>query len=325
MLTAAAFAAFVICVLLVRVLLTRLAQVAVDRPNARSLHDRPIPRTGGIAVLAAASVSLAFGAGPLWLPMSMALVLAALSFLDDRSGVPNYIRLAAHVAAAGLLAWYILTPMNLAEQLLLVLAVAWITNLYNFMDGADGLAAGMSVVGFGAYGVAALLANELPMAVLCVAIAAAAASFLIHNFYPARIFLGDVGSIPLGFLAGGLGIIGWRDDAWPLWFPVLAFGPFIADATITLLKRLIKGEPVWRAHREHYYQRMVRMGLGHRRTALVGYGIMGACAGIALLGRVQPPALQAAAFGAASAMLLVLAIWVDIRWRRFLQGAERPA
>src|SRR4029453_19182366 len=137
--------------------------------------------------------------------------------------------------------------------------------------------------------------------------------------HPARIFLGDVGSIPVGFLAGALGVIGWRDDLLPLWFPLLVFAPFIGDATLTLVRRLARGERVWRAHREHYYQRMVRMGPGHRNTAWVAYAAMLACAGAALLGRAQAPALQGAAFGTAVALLAALAVWVDIRWGRFMR------
>jgi UDP-N-acetylmuramyl pentapeptide phosphotransferase/UDP-N-acetylglucosamine-1-phosphate transferase len=174
----------------------------------------------------------------------------------------------------------------------------------------------MAAIGFGTYAAAAHFAGDAVFASICLAIAAAAAAFLSHNFPPARIFLGDVGSIPLGFLAGALGIIGWRNDAWPLWFPLAVFGPFIADATLTLLKRLVRREPVWQAHREHYYQRAVRMGLGHRGTALGAYAVMLACAAAALFGREQAPAVQAAAFGGVAVLLAALAAWIDLRWRR---------
>ena len=154
---------------------------------------------------------------------------------------------------------------------------------------------------------------------------AASAAFLIYNFHPARIFLGDVGSIPLGFLAAALGVVGWRDDVWPPWFPILVFAPFIGDATVTLLKRLLRGDRIWQAHREHYYQRMVRMGLGHRCTAWLAYVAMMVCAAAALYGRTQPPAVQAIAFVAASALLAAAAVWVDVGWMRFLRRTERPA
>ena len=324
-LAASALASFVAAFIAIRVLLSRFAAFALDRPNERSLHDRPVPRTGGLAVLLGGAASLAFGAAQAWPPMLIALGLAIVSFLDDLRGMPSALRLALHLAAAAALSWYLLSPMHPVQLVLLILAVAWITNLYNFMDGSDGLAGGMSLIGFAAYAAAAQLSGHEPLAVLCAALAASSAAFLAFNFHPARIFLGDVGSIPLGFLAAGLGMLGWRDDLWPLWFPVLVFGPFIGDATLTLLKRLARGERVWRAHRDHYYQRMVRMGLGHRTTAWIAYAAMIVCAAAALLGRSQPPSLQAAAFGAASALLVALAVWVEARWAQFLRQAGKPA
>jgi UDP-N-acetylmuramyl pentapeptide phosphotransferase/UDP-N-acetylglucosamine-1-phosphate transferase len=310
-------AAFVISYAGVRLLLARFADFALDQPNQRSLHERPVPRTGGIAVLAGAIVSLLFGAMGLWLPVLLAVALGVLSFVDDLHSLPTSWRLSAHIVAALIVVWYVLSPMYAFEIALLVLAVGWITNLYNFMDGSDGLAGGMSVIGFATYALAAGLDGDMPMLALCGAIAAASAAFLVHNFHPARIFLGDVGSIPLGFLAGALGVIGWRDDHWPLWFPVLVFGPFIGDATLTLARRVLRGERVWRAHREHYYQRLVRMGFGHRGTALVEYAAMLVCAAAALAGRNESPAMQATAFAGASIVLAAIAIWIDVRWLRY--------
>src|SRR3954468_13452243 len=316
MIAASSALSFLVCFVLVRVLLSRFRSFALDEPNARSLHVTPVPRTGGVAMIAGTASAVGLIGAELWLPMSLALALAAVSLYDDVRGLSRGMRFAAHLAAAGVLVWYVLSPMNPLELVLLVLAVVWITNLYNFMDGADGVAGGMALIGFSAYALAAWLAGEAALATLCAAIAAAALAFLIHNFHPARIFLGDVGSIPLGFLAAALGIAGWRHDAWPLWFPVLVFGPFNADATVTFLRRLARREKVWEAHKEHYYQRIVRMGLGHRSAALIGYAVMCACAMFALLGRGQSPALQLAAFAAGSALLGVLALWVDVRWSR---------
>src|SRR5258706_5782043 len=250
---AASVVSFVVAFIAMRVLLSRFGHVALDRPNERSLHDRPIERTGGIGVLLAACVALFFGASGLWIPMAIALGLGAVSMADDLRSLPAWARLLAHLAAAGVLVWYFLSPMHPLELALLALALPWLTNLYNFMDGSDGLAGGMSVIGFGCYGLAAGMDGDLPLATLCASIAASCAAFLIHNFHPARIFLGDVGSIPLGFLAGALGIIGLRNDLWPLSFPVLVFGPFIADSTLTLIPRLLRSQPIWQPDPEHYY------------------------------------------------------------------------
>jgi UDP-N-acetylmuramyl pentapeptide phosphotransferase/UDP-N-acetylglucosamine-1-phosphate transferase len=301
------------------------ARLPQDMPNERSLHERPVPRTGGVAVLGGIVVSLAAGFVPMSLSIAAALCLAVISFADDLYGLPTSVRLIAHLSAAGLLVWYTLSPMEWWKLFLLCLAVGWITNLYNFMDGADGLAGGMSVIGFGAYALASSTGGDSGIASLSAAICGAAAGFLVYNFHPARIFLGDVGSIPLGFLAASLGIVGWRNDVWPLWFPLLVFGPFIADATITLLRRIRSGGRFWTAHREHYYQRMVRMGFGHRSTAYVGYGAMVACAAAALLARDKAPAIQAVSFGGAVLLLAVLAVWIDWRWARHLRRSEATA
>jgi UDP-N-acetylmuramyl pentapeptide phosphotransferase/UDP-N-acetylglucosamine-1-phosphate transferase len=278
----AAAASFVAALFIVQLLLARFARFALDHPNERSLHERPVPRTGGIAVLAGASVSLLVDGTQVWLPLVLALVLAALSLADDVKALPVAVRLAAHLLAAALVVWYFLAPTHLWQAVPLALGVAWLTNLYNFMDGSDGMAGGMSVIGFSAYAIAATLAGEEALATLSLCIAAAAAAFLVFNFHPARIFLGDVGSVPLGFLAGALGLVGWRAEAWPLWFPLAVFAPFIADASLTLARRAARGERVWQAHRDHYYQRMVRGGLGHRGTAYIAYALMAASAGGAL-------------------------------------------
>ena len=312
---------FVVAFVAARLLLGPFAGFALDQPNERSLHERPVPRTGGIAVLAGIASAVVLLKGAYWLPLALTLVLAALSLVDDLRDMPTPVRLIAHLTAAAVLVGSALWPAHPLEVVLLVLAIAWITNLYNFMDGSDGLAGGMALIGFGTYALAAYVAGDAVLAALCVAIAAAAAAFLVHNFPPARIFLGDVGSIPLGFLAGGLGLLGWGKGLWPLWFPVLVFGPFIGDATLTLLRRLARRERVWQAHRDHYYQRLVRMGFGHRGTAVVGYLVMAACAAVALFGRTEPPIIQILASLAVAAGLGVIAAWVDLRWSRFDKAA----
>ncbi|MBK9954574.1 MAG: hypothetical protein IPP18_05395 [Rhodocyclaceae bacterium] len=175
-----------------------------------------------------------------------------------------------------------------------MLALAWMTNLYNFMDGTDGLAGGMAVIGFGAYGLAAW-ANAPALSMTCMAIVGAAIGFLAFNFPPAKVFMGDAGSIPLGFLAGALGILGWREGIWPVWFPILVFSPFIVDATVTLWRRLLRGERVWQAHRQHCYQRLILAGWSRRRLVLVAWALMAAAAVTALFARSASSALQAGA------------------------------
>jgi UDP-N-acetylmuramyl pentapeptide phosphotransferase/UDP-N-acetylglucosamine-1-phosphate transferase len=162
-------------------------------------------------------------------------------------------------------------------------------NLYNFMDGMDGFAGGMAVFGFLALAVLGWRAGDTAFALANGAIAAAAAGFLLGNFPPARVFLGDLGSASLGFLAAAASLIGSQRGLFPLWVAWLAFSPFIVDATWTLFARLARGERVWEAHRSHHYQRLVLAGWGHRRTVLRAYLLMAACAATAVAAPAMNP------------------------------------
>ena len=295
-------------------------RLLLDRPNARSLHERPVPRSGGIAIAAGVAAGVALGdavAGTIGAVLGVAGALAELSLADDVFALPTLLRLAAHLAAAAAAVGLVIGASGPIPFVLLVLAVAWYANLYNFMDGSDGLAGGMAVFGFGAYAWAAHQAGHAALTTVSVIIAVASLAFLLVNFHPARIFMGDVGSVPLGFLAGALGVLGWRDGAWPLWFPVLVFAPFVCDATLTLVKRLLRRERVWQAHKDHYYQRLVRMGFGHRGAAWIEYAAMAACAAAAVLARRAESDVQIGVLGAAAVALVAVAIWIDIRWARW--------
>lgn len=156
------------------------------------------------------------------------------------------------------------------------------------MDGADGLAGGMAVIGFGTLALLAWMGGAVMLAAHCAAIALAALAFLRFNFPPARLFMGDVGSIPLGFLAAASGILGTLHQVWHWSLPLLVFSPFIVDASATLLARLRRGERIWRAHRTHYYQRLVRGGWSHRRLAYAEYALMSGAAVSALAATLRP-------------------------------------
>lgn len=248
----------------------------LDYPNSRSLHTEPIPRTGGVGLmLGILTTWLLFAAD---LPLSIWIgvcLLALLSFADDMFGLPVWSRLLIQGLVAGGMSVILLSGVYSWMMIFLfTVGIIWMSNLYNFMDGSDGLAGGMALIGFGYYGLAALLAGSNEYAMINFSISAAAMAFLIHNFFPARIFMGDAGAVPLGFLAAGLGLLGWIDGLWSMWLPLLVFSPFIADATVTLIKRCLRGEKIWLAHCEHYYQRAVQSGLGHRNTAILGYVLM---------------------------------------------------
>lgn len=268
---------------------SRIYRSMLDVPNDRSLHSAPTPRAGGLAILIGivAGVVIYFPDVDDFQAVMMGLALGALlavSILDDIRGTPVLLRLAIHFLSAAIVLgaglgshvsfsaddWFPDVMLWLGSLFFLV----WMTNLYNFMDGMDGFAGGMAVVGFGTFGVLAWIADSASFMTLSFIVAAAASGFLLFNFPPARIFMGDTGSSVLGFLAGIFILWADRLRLFPFWIGLLVFSPFIVDATVTLLRRLVAGERVWEAHKTHYYQRLVQLGWGHRKTTLVEYAVM---------------------------------------------------
>lgn len=296
---------------------SRTARLALDEPNARSLHTVPVPRTGGIGLmLGVAAGWIVITPHLSWAFWAALALLIAVSLLDDLRGLSAAVRFGAHLLAAALAA-SALPQMQESLPLLavVVLAIGWMCNLYNFMDGSDGLAGGMTVFGFLAYTVAAEQAGSTQFALLNLTVAAAAAGFLLHNFHPARIFLGDTGSVTLGFLAATFGITGWLQHDWTWWFPLLVFSPFIVDASVTLARRLLSGARVWEAHRDHYYQRLVQLGLGHRGTALAEYALMAACGLTALWAMTLTPAAQYLVIAGAGVLYAAAILLIERAWR----------
>lgn len=283
MLTAPALAFLVAWSTLALLPRTKFGQRVVDIPNERSLHSSLVPRIGGVGIAAGivvaamtiADIDPVFG----WAAIGYVL-LFIVSLADDMRNLPVPVRLVAHLLAAVAWVWAMAPPPLWAIPA--VLAIVWVTNLFNFMDGADGLAGGMTVFGFGTLAAAAFWSGEPALAALCLGVAASALGFLVFNFHPASIFMGDSGSIPIGFLASAIGLYGAQNDVWPVLFPIFAFFPFIFDATYTLLARLARGNRPWQAHREHIYQRLIRSGLGHRRVAALAYICMALCSLCAL-------------------------------------------
>lgn len=298
--------------------LSPLAARIVDRPGERSLHAVATPRFGGIGLmLGALPFVFLEGTQEIRLIAGAALLLALVSFADDVKSLPVAVRLPCHLAAA---AWAVGAawpgaqgPDALAIVLAVaaVLAIAWMANLFNFMDGADGLAGGMALIGFGALAFAGWRGGDSALANSSLALAAAAAGFLVFNFPPARVFMGDAGSVPLGFLAGALGWLGTVRDVWPAWYPLLVFSPFIVDATVTLARRVARSEPFLQAHRAHYYQRLVLGGWSHRKLAVAAWGLMAAVAVSALVALGQRPAVQGAIIFVWAVAYAALLIAVD--------------
>jgi UDP-N-acetylmuramyl pentapeptide phosphotransferase/UDP-N-acetylglucosamine-1-phosphate transferase len=305
--------------------LYRRAMVANGRlepPNERSMHSVPVPVGAGVAIVA---VALA-----LW-PLSQGFVLqgrhvllaaalaglAALSWADDRRGLSPVVRLSVQVLAiAGLLATLqpdlrALPLLPLAvERILLGLAWLWFVNLFNFMDGIDGLAGSEAIAVAVGYLVIATLAGLMgPLWELTLIIAAATAGYLFWNWHPARVFMGDAGSIPLGFLLGWLMIDLALNGHWPA--AVILPLYFTADATLTLAKRVLGGRKPWEAHRSHFYQRAV---LGGAAPMAVVWRVNAANAGLVALAIISLRQPTIALLGAAAVVTVLL---VDLEgWAR---------
>jgi UDP-N-acetylmuramyl pentapeptide phosphotransferase/UDP-N-acetylglucosamine-1-phosphate transferase len=292
-------------------------RLATDLPNDRSLHVRPVPRVGGWGVVPAGFTAVVFFGASDVLLIGIVAVLFAISYADDRFGLPIVLRIPIHALAAAIWLWLGPAELPLAIAVAAACGILWITNLFNFMDGSDGLAGGMAVFAFATFGAVAATAGIAPLALWAIAFAGAVAGFLFFNLNPAAVFLGDAGSISLGFLAGVFGIWGWAAGAWPPWFPFLVAAPFFLDATVTLLRRVLRREPFWRPHREHYYQRLIRMGWTHGRTALAEYVLMACCSALAIWMLMWTELAQMIGLACAALAFAMLAYLIDRRWAAF--------
>jgi UDP-GlcNAc:undecaprenyl-phosphate/decaprenyl-phosphate GlcNAc-1-phosphate transferase len=276
-----------------------------DHANHRSLHTGVIPRFGGIAIMVGltASLLLSVFAGtpstsPLpsqwWWPVALVFFLA---LLDDWRPLPWYGRFPVQSIAA---LWFMLllapTP-HWALFLLGALTLQWSTNLFNFMDGMDGLAGTMALLGFGALCLAG--GGRFGPALL---IAASCLGFLLFNRHPAQVFMGDSGSTTLGMLAAAIGVAGTHNGLWKWPIPILVFLPFVYDSTSTLLVRLFAGKRVWEAHREHMYQRAVLAGYKVTTVWAISAALMTVCCAVALAIQNRPLHDQILALASCTAM-----------------------
>ncbi|MGN6393592.1 MAG: MraY family glycosyltransferase [Gemmatimonadales bacterium] len=299
-----------------------LSHALLDVPNERSSHSVPTPRGGGLAIATVVLAGLVvlerahllvpriafglFGGG---------LLVAVVGWLDDRHELRATVRIVVHVAAAAwTLAWLggmpnltvaaEATHLGLGGTLLAMLGIVWLTNLYNFMDGIDGLAAAEAFI-VSAAGVLLLAGPSPALALVALLVAAAAAGFLVWNWPPARLFMGDVGSGFLGYTFGALALASENARALPALVWLVMLGPFFVDATVTLLRRMVRGERWYAGHRTHAYQRVVQGGWRHWQVSLLiaglsailaaaghlvvrthsglGYLVVGAVAGLGLL------------------------------------------
>ena len=261
----------------------------LDVPNARSSHSQPIPRGGGasivITVTAIAMVLIVAGAisaRTFIVPLLGALAVAAVGFADDRYDLSARIRICVHILAAiSVVLWQGDLPaqpigpayveLGWMGTLVVIVAAVWMLNLFNFMDGIDGIAAMEGTFIFGAGAALVALAGGPPgLAIFFLGVALANLGFLRWNWPPARIFLGDVGSGYMGYLVAVAAVIAAKLSVVPLWTWVLLSSVFVGDATVTLLRRLFRGERLYSAHRMHAYQHLARRWHSHAKVT-AGY------------------------------------------------------
>jgi len=268
-----------------------LARSLMDIPNARSSHSVPTPRGGGVAIVVSFLVALAAIAvnGELDWSASLALLgaggfVAWVGFLDDHGHIAARWRLLAHfVAAFWALVWLGGAPALeiLGAQLdldwlgfaLVAVYLVWLLNLYNFMDGIDGIASVEAICVCVGGALLYVLLGKPQLALLPLMLAAAVAGFLYWNFPPARIFMGDAGSGFLGIALGIMSIQAGRVDPSLFWSWVILLGVFVVDATFTLVRRLLRGDKVYEAHRSHAYQYASRQFGRHLPVTLAVGGI----------------------------------------------------
>jgi UDP-N-acetylmuramyl pentapeptide phosphotransferase/UDP-N-acetylglucosamine-1-phosphate transferase len=303
-----------------RVLAWLTRRAILDRPVGRSAHRVPVPRGGGLALVPAVLAAwLALAALGQAAPASagialLAAGLAGVSWLDDLRSLPAWLRLAAHLVAAaiglallpgaGAVFQGLLPP--LLDRVATALLWVWFVNLFNFMDGIDGIT-GVETAAAG-IGVALVAlsadADSDGSAVLALTIAAGVLAFLCWNWHPAQLFLGDVGSVPLGYLLGWL-LLGLAAKG--LWAPALILPLYyLADATITLGRRLLRRERVWEAHRQHYYQRALGADGNHAAVARLVLAADVLLIVLALLALAQPRWALAAAGLVVAALLAAM-------------------
>lgn len=296
----------------------------IDLPNDRTLHRGAVPRGGGLVIVGVLLLALilmallssryAFFGGLL----GVVLAWAGLSWQDDRVDLSPKVRISVHLLFSVLtvcafgwvgnvngisLAW-IGAPIT-------VVGVLWMANLYNFMDGIDGLAASQAIIASITLAFWFYIVGDSNLAVVCAVLASSCYGFLLWNWQPAKIFMGDVGSITLGAFFATLIIIGVTRYQIPVLSLVLIFALFVGDASTTILRRALNREKIWLPHRSHYYQRLAKIGISHAIIVFGAIVIMLLCSLIATLSMVYRDMIGIAVI---SAISLIFCAALLVRW-----------
>jgi Fuc2NAc and GlcNAc transferase len=313
-------------------LASRVRLYALDRlldiPNERSSHSSPTPRGGGLAIAVTTIGGILVAAMWRWIGWDLAIALsgggamiAAVGWIDDHRDLPALTRFAVQFISATW-AMYWLGGLNslvvgfgevhlgILGTVLGVVGVVWAINLYNFVDGIDGLAAGEAISTGVIGGLLLLMTGNTGLAMVAFLIAAANAGFLPLNWAPAKLFMGDVGSGLLGYLFAVLAVASENVKAVPLLLWVLLLGAFVFDATVTLCRRIAHGERWYHAHHSHAYQRMVQAGRSHATVSSMILAINLVLAALAIVAWLRP-ALFIASMAAGALLLSIIYLSVE--------------
>ncbi len=283
----------------------------VDHPGERQSHAQITPRGGGIGIIMAlliASLFLVTEGDETWSVCVLpgVVVLAVLGWWDDHASLSARIRFIVQLAASIYLvvcAVSIGWVQGIGSIGLAVMFLVWMTNLYNFMDGSNGMAGLQAVFGGAVLFYLFTLSGQHNLALISACVSACCTGFLPWNLGSARVFMGDVGSISLGFIFGGLLIIGVGSQAFSLPVALMVMLVFIIDSTLTLIGRILKGERWYNPHKQHLYQRLIAQGWTHGRVALFYQAI-----NLALVLPGIVVAISYPAFAWPVALVLVLAL-----------------
>jgi Fuc2NAc and GlcNAc transferase len=267
-----------------------LAWQILDIPNDRSSHDSPTPRGGGLVIVGISLAGLlayilwsgAHPAMPVYSFIMAAAMIALVSWLDDIRSLPNWVRFVVHLAGALIVilgsgaAWqsfslpfYGELPLGIVGFTVALMWIAGFTNSYNFMDGIDGIAGVQAVVAGLGWLLLGSMINQPECAVLGMLISAGSAGFLWWNLPPAKIFMGDVGSAFIGFSFAFMSVWAAANDPHMAVAGVILVWPFVFDSIFTLLRRVRKGENIFKPHRSHLYQRLVQQGWTHGQVSIL--------------------------------------------------------
>lgn len=273
---------------------------AIDKPNSRKVHARVMPRLGGLAIFAAfalpAMLALDFNRQFIGLLLG-GLVILVLGVMDDIKDISPKVKLAGQLAAALILIGFGAKVENLTNPfgsdmihlgwLSIPVTIFWIvgvTNAVNLVDGLDGLAAGIAAIAAATLGIVAM-ENDPAITLVAFILVGAILGFMRYNFNPARIFMGDSGSLFLGYTLAGLAIMGLAKSAtvFSLFIPVLVLGVPILDTLFAIIRRIVNDQPIFQADKAHLHHCLLASGLSHRQTVLVIYLIHGTLSGVAVL------------------------------------------